>query len=63
MFSNDAASDYSRSVGREVRVEEIQRVVNELMAANILMRRGHGLYGVTDSFVQDIWREKKKLEG
>lgn len=62
VFSNDAASDYSRAVGREVRVEEIQPVVNELMAANILMRRGHGLYGVTDPFVQDIWREKKTLE-
>lgn len=63
VFSNDAATDYSKAVGREVRVEEIQPVVNELMAANILMRRGHGLYGVTDPFVQDIWRDKKKLEG
>lgn len=63
LFSNDAASDYSWAVGREVRVEEIQPVVNELMAANILMRRGHGLYGVTDPFVQDSWREKQKLQG
>jgi hypothetical protein len=63
VFSNDAATDYSKAVGREVRVEEIQPVVNELMAANIIMRRSHGLYGVTDPFVQDIWREKKKLEG
>ncbi|MET3135253.1 hypothetical protein AAKU55_005561 [Oxalobacteraceae bacterium GrIS 1.11] len=63
VFSNDAANDYSKAVGREVRVEEIQPVVNELMAANIIMRRGHGLYGVTDPFVQDIWREKKRLDG
>lgn len=63
VFSNDAAADYSKAVGREVRVEEIQPTVNELMAANVIMRRGHGLYGITDPFVQEIWREKKLLEG
>jgi hypothetical protein len=63
IFSADAAADYSKAVGREVRVEEIQPVVNELMAANIIMRRGHGLYGITDPFVQEIWREKIKFKG
>ena len=31
------------------------------MAANVVMRRGHGLYGMTDPFVQEIWRERKAL--
>ncbi len=52
VFSNEAAAEYSKAVGREVRVEEIQPVANELLAANLIMRRGHGLYGVTDPFVQ-----------
>jgi hypothetical protein len=26
------------------------------------MRKGHGMYGVTDPFVQDMWREKKALD-
>lgn len=62
IFSNDAAADYSRAVGRDVRVEEIQPVVNDLLDANVIMRRGHGLYGIADPFVQEIWREKKRLE-
>lgn len=62
VFSAEAAADYTRAVGREVRVEEIQPVVNDLLAANLVMRRGHGMYGVTDPFVQEIWREKKALE-
>jgi len=41
-------------------VEEIQPVVNELLAANVLMRLGHGLYGETDLFVQEIWRERQR---
>jgi hypothetical protein len=39
----------------------VQAVLNELMAANIVMRRGHGLYGLTDPFVQEIWRERSAL--
>ena len=62
VFSGEAAADYTQAVGREVRIEEIQPVVNDLLAANLIMRRGHGMYGVTDPFVQEIWREKKALE-
>nr|WP_308606846.1 ATP-binding protein [Massilia sp. DJPM01] len=63
IFSIEAAADYSRRVGRDVKVEEIQPVVNELMGANIIMRRGHGLYGVADPSVQETWREKQQLLG
>ena len=36
--------------------------MNDLHAANLIMRRGHRMYGVTDPFVQEMWREKKFLE-
>ena len=58
IFSAESAMSYGEVIGREVRVEEIQPVVNELLAANVLMRLGHGLYGVTDPFVQEIWQER-----
>lgn len=61
VFSAEAAADYSKAIGREVKIEEIQPLVNELMAANLIMRRGHGLYGITDPFVQETWREKRQL--
>ena len=48
LFSAEAAADYSQILGREVRIEEIQPAVNELLAANLIMRRSHGVYGVTD---------------
>lgn len=59
LFSADAAAAFSEAIGREVRVEEIQPVVNELLAANVLMRIGHGRYEVSDPFVQEIWRERQ----
>ncbi len=61
LFSAEAAAEYSRALGREVRIDEIQPVVNELLGANLIMRRSHGVYGVTDPFVQDTWLEKKRL--
>jgi hypothetical protein len=61
LFSSDAATDYSEMVGREVRVDEIQPVVNELLAANLIMRRAHGVYVVSDPFVQETWLEEKLL--
>lgn len=63
IFSAEAATEYTRAVGREVKIDEIQPVVNELTAANIVMRRGHGLYAVTDPFVQETWREKQQILG
>lgn len=38
-------------------------MANELLAANLIIRRGHGLYGVTDPFVQEIWRERQAMLG
>ncbi len=61
VFSAEAAADYAKAIGTEVRVDALQPVVNDLLAANLIMRRGHGVYAVTDPFVQQIWREKKDL--
>jgi hypothetical protein len=61
LFSAEAAAGYSATLGREVRVDEIQPVVNELLATNLIMRRSHGLYGVTDPVVQEAWLERKRL--
>ena len=61
LFSGEALAGYGAAVGREVRADEVQAVLGELMAANVVMRRGHGLYGLTDPFVQEIWRERSAL--
>lgn len=61
VFSADAVGGYSQVVGRAVRVEEIQPLVNELMSANLIMRKAHGTYAVTDPFVQEAWLERGRL--
>lgn len=61
LFSADALASYGKAIGRDVRADEVQAVLNELMVANVVMRRGHGLYGLTDPFVQEIWAERNAL--
>ncbi|HEX5487467.1 MAG TPA: ATP-binding protein, partial [Limnobacter sp.] len=61
IYSAEAAEDYSTALGRTVKIEEIQPVAMDLMAANLIMRRGHGLYEITDPFIKEIWKEKKGL--
>ncbi len=63
LFTAAATAEYSVAVGREVKTEEVQPVANQLLDANIIMRRGHGHYCVTDPFVQDVWLERKRLLG
>ena len=61
LYSTDAAAAYTRALGRDVRVEEVQKVVNALVDANLVLRRGHGQYEVADPFVLAIANEKKAL--
>lgn len=61
LFSAEAAAEYARTVGREVRIDEIQPVVNELLADNILMGSSHSRYDVSDPYVKEICRERQSL--
>ena len=54
VFSGEAAQDYAKAIGRDVRVEEVQPVVNALLAANLVIRQGHGVYAVADPQVQPV---------
>lgn len=59
LFSAEAVAAYTKAIGREVRPEEVQPVVNDLLAENILMRPGR--YDITDPYVKEIWRERQAL--
>lgn len=61
VFSTEAAGEYSKAIGQKVRLAEIQPVVNELRAANLIMRKGHGIYALADPFFQEVWRERSSL--
>jgi AAA domain len=61
VYGSEAQSEYDHALGRRVRPEEIQQAVNELLASNIIMRSGHGVYGITDQFLKTVWRERNNV--
>ena len=61
LFAADALAEYAAAVGREVTADQVQRVAEELRDANLIMRKHHGIYAVTDPSVQSAWRERQLL--
>ncbi len=59
LYSAEAMEDYAEELGRRVRPEDIQNVVKQMQAANIIMRLAHGAYTVVDPFVREMWLERK----
>lgn len=61
LFGGDALGDYAAQISRDVTADQVQRIAEELRDANVIMRKGHGVYAVTDPFVQHAWRERKGI--
>ena len=36
----------------------MQLTADKMIEANLIMRQGHGIYAVSDPFVQKIWTER-----
>ncbi|MEG1769796.1 MAG: AAA family ATPase [Comamonas sp.] len=63
LFSAESVSAYSAAVGHDVTTDQVQRVADELRNANIIMRKSHGMYCVTDPFVRRAWLAHKAQPG
>lgn len=61
LFSEATAEEYGKTLGRKVGVEEIQPVTNALLDANLLVRDGHGIYGVSDPFVSEAFLTRQAV--
>lgn len=62
VFSESTLAEYTLQLGREVTASEVQALSNSLLAANLIMRRGHGKYEVTDSLVEKAWRGRNDAD-
>ncbi|MCZ2497783.1 AAA family ATPase [Xylophilus sp. Kf1] len=61
LFGAEALAAYAAVMGREVSADQVQRVTEEMRDANLVMRKQHGVYAVTDPSVQSAWRERQTL--
>lgn len=61
LFSGATLDEYRNEVGRAVGVEEVQKTANLLVESNILARDGHGIYGVSDPFLAEAFRNREDV--
>jgi hypothetical protein len=59
LYAAEQLASYGRTLGRDVRTEEVQSKIQELVQVNLIMKRGYGTYEVTDPFVREVWIERE----
>jgi hypothetical protein len=62
-YSTKALADYSQALGRVVTANDVQSVLLALADANLVMRKDHGLYEVTDPFVKQARIDQLSFQG
>ena len=62
LFAAEAMASYGASIGSAVDAPQVQNMVDRMMAANLIMRKSHGVYAVADPFVRQVWLQRAALE-
>lgn len=60
LFSADALAIYANQLGRPVRTEEVQAAISDLLANNLIRRKAHGIYALSDADFAELWLENMR---
>jgi hypothetical protein len=60
LFGAEALAAYSELTGQTVVVRDVQLTADKMIEANLIMRQGHGVYAVSDPFIQKIWTDRSR---
>jgi hypothetical protein len=61
LYAADTLAAFSRELGREISTNDMIPVIDKLVAANLILRRGHGQFEVADPFVQRAWAQHMQM--
>jgi hypothetical protein len=61
LYATDTLAAFSRELGREISTNDMIPVIDKLVAANLILRRGHGQFEVADPFVQRAWAQHMQM--
>lgn len=55
LYGADALAAFSQALGRDITANDVTPAIDRLIAANLVVRKGHGSFDVADPFVQRVW--------
>jgi hypothetical protein len=57
LYAAETLAAFSRELGREISTNDMIPAIDKLVAANLILRRGHGQFEVADPFIQRAWAQ------
>jgi hypothetical protein len=61
VFGAESLAFYGQRIGSPVDASQVQKVVDKMVGAHLIIRPSHGVYTVADPFVRQVWRDKLAL--
>jgi len=55
LYAADTLTSFSESLGREISANDMTPAIDKLVAANLIVRKGHGNFDIADPFVRQVW--------
>lgn len=55
LYAADTLASFSESLGRDISANDMTPAIDKLVAANLIVRRGHGNFDIADPFVKQVW--------
>jgi len=55
LYATDTLTSFSESLGREISANDMTPAIDKLVAANLIVRKGHGNFDIADPFVKQVW--------
>lgn len=61
LYGADTLAGFSDVLGREVSANDMIPAIDKLVAANLIVRKGHGFFDVADPFVKHVWLQRMQM--
>ncbi len=61
LYAADTLASFSESLGREISANDMTPAIDKLVAANLIVRKGHGNFDIADPFVKQVWQRHMQL--
>jgi hypothetical protein len=55
LYAADTLASFSKALGREISANDITPAIDKLVAANLIVRKGHGHSEIADPLVKQVW--------
>lgn len=55
LYAAETLASFSESLGREISANDMTPAIDKLVAANLIIRKGHGNFDIADPFVKLVW--------